>query len=140
MTPSQIIAAVESAWSVPTGAITGPFKIQRTAEARFMAAWLMRIGLGMPFQLITNAINRTDHGTALMLWSIPRRRECDSGPCGMIYGITFAGTIYRKWRHYTADTDAEPIGKDRGRRSLASHNVHAVRDGRCLRIYPQRRR
>lgn len=65
MSPSQIIAAVETAWAVPAGAVTGPFKIQRTAEARFMAAWLLRVGLGLPLKLVASAINRKEHGTAM---------------------------------------------------------------------------
>lgn len=65
MTTSQIITEVESAWAVPSGAIIGPYKIQRTAEARFMAAWLMRVGLGLPFQLIAVALHRKEHKTAM---------------------------------------------------------------------------
>lgn len=79
MTPSQIIAEVETAWAVPAGAITGPFKIQRTAEARFMAAWLMRLGLGMKLIPIAHALGRKDHGTAKnaieMAW---RRIQADA--------------------------------------------------------------
>jgi|GEM_PF-6407025 len=64
--PQAIIEAVSRRMSVPVAVIMNTSRgSAKTANARHLAAWLMRHGLSMTFTEIATALRRRDHGSAM---------------------------------------------------------------------------
>jgi chromosomal replication initiator protein len=62
----EIIEAVGRRMKVPVAVLLSPTRgSAQTANARHLAAWLMRYGLSMSYPEISQALGRKDHGTAM---------------------------------------------------------------------------